>query len=124
GRVEQERVDLIKSAEGGLILDLLPALDDMERALATLPAELRGLSWVDGILLIERKLRAAFEAHGLKPIDALGKEFDPLEHEAVMSDGEAGEATTVTGEMQRGYRLHDRVLRPSLVRVGPGKKST
>src|SRR5713226_7942022 len=78
-RVEQERADLVKSAEAGLILDVLPVLDDLERALTSLPPELRGLTWVDGILLIERKLRAALDLHGLKPLDAVGKEFDPLE---------------------------------------------
>jgi molecular chaperone GrpE len=122
-RVEQERAELIKSAEAGLLHDLLPILDDLERAIASLPADLRGLTWVDGVLLIERKLTAILEHHGLKPIEALGKEFDPNEHEAVLREGEPGEATTVTGELQRGYRLNDRVLRPTLVKVGPAANS-
>lgn len=117
-RTEQERSELVRTAESGLIRELLPVLDDMERALNGLPVELRGLTWVEGILFIERKLRAILELHGLKPIEALGKEFDPYEHEAVIRDGEPGEATVVTGELQKGYRLHDRVLRPTLVRVG------
>lgn len=117
-RTEQERGDLVRMAESGLIRELLPVLDDLERALEGLPPELRGLTWVEGILFIERKLRAILELHGLKPIEALGKEFDPYEHEAVIRDGEPGEATLVTAELQRGYRLHDRVLRPTLVRVG------
>jgi molecular chaperone GrpE len=120
-RVEQERVDLVKNAEAGLIRELLPVVDDFERALNGLPPELRGLTWVEGLLLIERKLQHALELHGLQPIEALGKEFDPHEHEAVMRDGNPGDATTVVGELQRGYRLHDRVLRPTLVRVGPGQ---
>lgn len=122
-RIEQERVELLKSAEAGLIHDLLPVLDDLERAIVSLPSDLRGLTWVDGILLIERKLAAMLEQHGLRPIEAMGKEFDPNEHEAVLRDGEPGEATTVTGELQRGYRLHDRVLRPTLVKVGPASNS-
>ncbi len=122
-RTEQERSDLIKSAEASLISDLLPVLDDLERAIASLPGDLRGLTWVDGILLIERKLAAMLEQHGLKPIEALGEEFDPNEHEAVLRDGEPGEATTVTGELQTGYRLNDRVLRPTLVKVGPAANS-
>lgn len=117
-RVEQERDEFIKYAEAGLIRDLLPILDDLERALQSLPPELRGLTWVEGIALIERKIRTLLEAHGLTPIEALGKEFDPLQHEAVMRDGEPGERMVVTGELQRGYRLRDRVLRPTLVRVG------
>lgn len=117
-RVEQEREELVKAAEAGLALDLLPVLDDLDRALASLPHELAGLTWVEGILLIERKLRVVLEAHGLKPIEALDREFNPIEHEAVLRDGEPGEATVVTAELQKGYRFRDRVLRPTLVKVG------
>jgi len=78
---------------------------------------------VDGVLLIERKLAAILEQHGLTPIEALGNQFDPNEHEAVLREGEPGEATTVTAELQRGYRLNDRVLRPTLVKVGPASNS-
>ena len=122
-RVDQEKADFIKAAEAGLIHDLLPALDDLERAITSLPPEMKDLTWVQGILLIERKLAAMLEQHGLKPIEALGKQFDPNEHEAVLREGEPGEATTVTAELQRGYRLNDRVLRPTLVKVGPAQNS-
>jgi len=118
-RSEQERSELIRSAEAELVTHLLPVVDDFDRALAGLPAELHGLTWVDGILLIERKLRSVLEAHGVTPIEAVGKPFDPYEHEAVLRDGDPGEATTVVGELQKGYRIHDRVLRPTLVKVGP-----
>lgn len=118
-RTEQERADLIKSAEAGLIQDLLPVVDDLLRALSSLPPELRGLTWVEGVLLIERKLAGVLEFHGLSAIDALGKEFDPHQHEAVLTDGDSQEATVVTAELQRGYRLHDWVLRPTMVKVGP-----
>ena len=92
-------------------------VDDLERALDGLPAELKGLTWVEGIFFIDRKLRTVLELHGLKPIEAVGKEFDPYEHEAVIREGDSN-ATFVTGELQKGYRLHDRVLRPTLVKVG------
>lgn len=117
-RTEQERSELVRMAEAGLIREILPVLDDLERALEGLPPELGGLTWVEGIYFIERKLRAALDLHGLKAIEALGKEFDPYEHEAVIREGDPSEATFVTGELQRGYRLHDRVLRPTLVKVG------
>lgn len=123
-RVEQERGDLIKSAEAGLIRDLLSIVDDLDRAVSNLPPEMLQLTWVEGILLIQRKLAALLEIHGLKPIEALGKEFDPHEHEAVLRDGEPEQATVVTGELQKGYRLHDWVLRPTLVKVGPPANST
>jgi len=118
-RSEQERSELIRSAEAELVTHLLPVVDDFDRALAGLPAELHGLTWVDGILLIERKLRSVLEAHGVPPIEVVGKPFDPYEREAVLRDGDPGEATTVVGELQKGYRIHDRVLRPTLVKVGP-----
>jgi molecular chaperone GrpE len=118
-RVEQEREDLVRGAEAALTLHVLPVLDDLERALLVLPPELRGHVWVDGVLLIERKMRDVFDAHGLTSIEAVGQLFDPHLHEAVLSDGEPGEATIVTGELRRGYRLYDRVLRPTLVKVGP-----
>jgi molecular chaperone GrpE len=121
-RVEQERAEFVQAAEAALIRDLLPVVDDLERALANLPPELRGLTWVDGVELIERKLQGLLAMHGLQPIEALGKEFDPREHEAVMRDGEPGDVTLVTGEMQKGYRLNDKVLRPTLVRVGAASK--
>jgi len=122
-RVEQDKADFIKAAEAGLIHDLLPVLDDLERAIGSLPVEMRDLTWVQGVLLIERKLAALLEQRGLKPIEALGKPFDPNEHEAVLRDGEPGETNLVTGELQRGYRLNDRVLRPTLVKVGPVQNS-
>ena len=78
---------------------------------------------MQGILLIERKLRTVLEAHDVRPIEALGKEFDPQVHEAVMRDGEPGEATMVTAEFQTGYTMRDRVLRPTLVKVGPPENS-
>jgi molecular chaperone GrpE len=123
-RVEQERAELVKSAESGLIRDLLPVVDDIDRAVSSLPPEMLRLTWVEGILLIQRKLEAVLELYGLKPIDALGKEFDPHEHDAVLRDGEPEEATVVTAELQKGYRLHDWVLRPTLVKVGPPANST
>ncbi len=122
-RAEQERADIVKYAESQLILELLSALDDFDRAMETMPRDLTKFTWVQGIVLIDRKIRSILERHGLTPIEALGKEFDPYYHEAVMrEDGEAGEHTMVVAELQKGYKLHDRVLRPALVKVGPAKK--
>src|SRR5688572_12903015 len=63
-RAEQEKDELTRYAEAGLVLDLLPVVDDLDRALDGLPEELKTLSWVQGILLIERKLRTVLEGHG------------------------------------------------------------
>jgi molecular chaperone GrpE len=119
-RIEQERNETIKFANAMLTLDLLPVLDDLERALDNVTPKLAGFTWVDGIGLIYRKLRAILEGHGLTEIKALGQPFDPNLHEAVLyGDGEEGK---VIEELQKGYKLHDRVLRPTLVKVGKGKE--
>jgi molecular chaperone GrpE len=117
-RHEQERQDYVKQANAALIATLLPVLDSFDRALATMPPELRDITWVDGVLIVERQLRAVLERAGLTPIEAQGKPFDPTEHEALMHDEGSDQAEdTVTGEFQRGYKLHDRVLRPAMVKV-------
>ncbi|MDP6347131.1 MAG: nucleotide exchange factor GrpE [Dehalococcoidia bacterium] len=121
-RTEQEKEEAVRFANAMLILSMLPVLDDMERAFATISAELAGLTWVDGIRLIHRKLRAALEVSGLSDIQAVGEPFDPNLHEAVVhQDGEEG---IVLSELQKGYKLNDRVIRPTMVVVGRGGSST
>lgn len=119
-RTEQERSEAIKFANAVLVENLLAVLDDLERALENVSAKLAGLTWVDGIALIYRKLRAILEGHGLTEIKALGEAFDPNVHEAVLyGEGEDGE---VVEELQKGYKLYDRVIRPTMVKVGKGKE--
>lgn len=117
-RLEREQAEFGKLANASLIVRLLPVLDDFERAFQTVPDNLRVLTWVDGVFLIWRKLQAILEAEGLQPIEAARQPFDPSVHEAVMqeetTDHEDGQ---VISELQRGYRLHERVLRPSMVKV-------
>ncbi|MBI3953326.1 MAG: nucleotide exchange factor GrpE [Chloroflexi bacterium] len=115
-RTEQEKRDAAFFAEAVLIARLLGVADDLARALATVPASLQLFTWVEGLHLLERKLLAIFEAHGLQPIEAVGKPFDPSLHEAVSS--REGAEGMVLEELQKGYRLHDRVLRPALVVIG------
>jgi molecular chaperone GrpE len=115
-RVDDEK----RFAERWLLQDLLPVLDDFERAWGAVPRELLKLTWLEGVLQINSKLFAVLERHGVTPIETQGKEFSPLEHEAVMRDeeGDPAEQTAIVAELQRGYRLHERVLRPALVKVG------
>lgn len=119
-RSEQEKEEITRFANSSLMLSLLPILDDLERALAAIPPELAELSWVDGIKLIERKLRSNLEAQGLAEIKAVGEAFDPTLHEAVMQ-GEGDEGMVIS-ELEKGYKFHDRVIRPTMVVVGSGKK--
>jgi len=121
-RSDEEREAMTIFANALLLAKLLPVLDDFDRALESVPADVHE-GWVDGIRLVERKLLAALESEGVTPIEAVGQPFDPNLHEAVVH-----EATTdhpdnqVIGELQRGYRLRDRVLRPALVRVANNPK--
>ena len=119
-RNEQEREEIGKFANAALMLNLLPVLDDLERAFASIPTRLAKQEWVDGVRLIERKLRASLEAQGLSQIKALGEPFDPNLHEAVMQS--KGKENIVVNELQTGYKLHDRVIRPSRVVVGNGEE--
>ncbi len=119
-RIEQEREDFTKFANANLIHSILPIFDDLERAFNTMPDKLAKVSWVDGVRLIEHKLRASLEAQGLTPIEALGKPFDPKFHEAVRQD--KGKEGIIIEEFQKGYMLHDRLLRPAKVVVGNGEE--
>ncbi len=118
-RVEQERDESRRFASAALIINVLPILDDLERALGSLDARLAGLTWFEGIALIHRKILILLENAGVSIIQAEGQQFDPRYHEAVMhAEGEEGK---VLAEVQRGYLLHDRVLRPAMVVVGKAK---
>ena len=117
-RNEQEKEETNKFANSTLILSILPALDDLGRALTSIPPRLAKLSWVDGIKLIERKLQTSLEAQGLSQIKALDEPFDPNLHEA-MRQGKGKEGIVIE-EIQKGYKLHDRVIHPSKVVVGNG----
>ena len=120
-RVEQEREELARISNAALIINMLPLLDDLERALQNVDTRLAGMTWLDGIRLIQRKFQALFEMNGVTEIEADGQSFDPNVHEAVMfGEGEDGKVISV---VQKGYRLGGRVLRPALVVVGQGQKS-
>ncbi len=119
-RSEQEKEEMVQLANSVIVLSLLPILDDFERAFVSIPPRLAKMSWVDGIKLIERKLWANLEAQGLSQIKVLGEPFDPNYHEAVRQD--KGKEGIVIEELQKGYKLYDRVIRPTMVVVGNGEK--
>ena len=120
-RVEQEIQEIGKLANANLVLNLLPILDDLERALASVPDDLAEVSWVDGIRLIDRKLRGALEAMGLSRIEAIGEPFDPNIHEAVMQA--KGKEGIVVEELEKGYMFQDKIIRPTKVVVGSGEEN-
>ena len=117
-KAEQEKLEIVEFANKTLILNLLAILDDFERAFTSMPTELNELSWTEGIKLIYNKLKAILAAQGLVEIKAQGEPFDPCLHEAVMQ--QKGQEDTVIQEIQKGYKLKDKVIRCSLVTVGSG----
>lgn len=121
-RVDQERDELSRLASAALIINLLPLVDDLERALQNVDTRLAGLTWVDGVRLIYRKFQALLEMSGVTEIEADGQAFDPTVHEAVMfGEGEEGKVLSV---VQKGFKLGGRVLRPAMVVVGQAKRES
>jgi len=119
-RSEQEKGEVIEFANSALISNLLPIMNDLERAFASVPAELDESNWTEGIKLIYNKFKATLEAQGLAEIKAEGEPFDPHLHEAVMQ--KEGEEGMVVEETQKGYKFRGKVIRPSLVIVGKGEE--
>jgi molecular chaperone GrpE len=119
-RMEQERSELGRLANASLVINLLPLVDDLDRALRTVDTKLAGLTWIDGVWLIYRKFQALLENVGVKEIPAEGLPFDPKVHEAISeAPGEEGQVVSV---VQKGYSLGERVVRPAMVIVGTGNK--
>ena len=121
-RTEQERQEFNSYANANIILGLLPVIDDLERALDAVPAKYAKHDWVEGVRLVERKFKTILEGQGVKPIKAMGEAFDPSFHEALRQG--RGEEGVVIEEFQKGYMLHDKLLRPARVVVGDGEVET
>jgi molecular chaperone GrpE len=120
-RTAEDRERELGLASELLLRKLLAVADDFDRALDAMPADLKGVGWIEGIVLLDRKLRALLESEGVTPIESVGRAFDPREHEAIASVPETGRPDgEVVDEIQRGYRVRDRVLRPALVAVAGG----
>jgi molecular chaperone GrpE len=124
-RTRQELADRTQYANEELLRKLLPILDNFKRALDHAPDGI-DRSWFEGIKLVARQFEDTLQAQGLSTIPAVGEKFDPNQHEAIASEEtDEHEEGTVVEELQPGYRLHNRVLRPTLVKVAhpPALKS-
>ena len=107
-----------------LVLDLLSVMDNLERALQTAESGNNSGGLLDGIRMVHQQLQSALTRHGLQPIAAEGKPFDPELHEALMEQPSADKPPrTVLQELQKGYRWHDRVVRPTRVIVSTAAKT-
>jgi len=117
-RTQREKEELVKFASAELIIRLLPVLDNFERAIAAAKSSGDFEALAKGVDMIHRQLLQVLEQEGLKPMETVGQPFNPEFHEAVMrvESGEYEEGTVVE-ELQRGYMLKDRVIRPAMVKV-------
>lgn len=117
-RLERQRMEAYVNANAEVAVRLLPIVDDFERALENASPTIESDGWYSGIELIYRKLLNVLESMGVSRIEAIGQPFDPNLHEALGQEpSDEFDSGLVTREMQRGYRLGDRVIRPSLVYV-------
>ena len=128
-RMETEKSNLLKYGNQRLLVRLLPILDELEMAVEQSPDGAASDSWLEGFRLINRKLQALLELEGVERVEALGKPFDPAEHEAVHEQQSADIADGHVLMVYRdGYKISDRVLRPAQVVVavndGPAPDDT
>jgi molecular chaperone GrpE len=117
-RTQKEKAELVKYATEGLVEQLLPVLDNFERAADAAQANPDIAAFSQGVDMIFRQLLTALNKEGLKAIEALGQPFDPNLHEAVLRvESEEHPENTVIEELQKGYYLKEKVLRPCMVKV-------
>ncbi|MGC7870124.1 nucleotide exchange factor GrpE [Desulfosporosinus sp. SYSU MS00001] len=117
-RTQKEKTEIVKYASEQLVSELLPVLDNFERATSSAQNNPDITVFSQGVDMILRQLQTALSKVGLKPMEAVGQPFDPNLHEAVMRvESEDHPENTVVEELQKGYFLKEKVLRPSMVKV-------
>jgi len=117
-RVQLDKQAAEKYRSQSLVSDILPALDNFERAMQVEASDEQMKSLLQGMEMVYRQLLEALTKEGVEAIEAVGKQFDPHEHQAVMQvEDSEFESNAVVEEFQKGYKLKDRVIRPSMVKV-------
>ncbi len=117
-RTDREKQAMFETGAKSIIEKILPVVDNFERGLATVPEEQKEDPFVDGMNRIYKQLLTELENMGVKPIEAVGCEFDPNLHNAVMQvESEEYESGVIAQELQKGYTYHDTVVRHSMVAV-------
>lgn len=121
-RSDEERKEWSRYTLTSVIVNYLPVLDDLDRALASVDADIADHRWVEGVRMVERKFRTVLESSGVQPIEAEGATFDPAMHEAISyAPGPEGSVVAV---VQAGYTVDGRVIRPARVVVGSGQPAS
>jgi molecular chaperone GrpE len=120
-RTERDRLALSDAITAGVLEDLLPIVDDLERALKADPGGEGVEAYRRGVELVLKQLEDTLRKRGVKPIESLGADFDPYYHQAVSHEPAEGRREgEIIEEFRRGYMLGDRLLRPSMVKVAKG----
>jgi molecular chaperone GrpE len=123
-RSAREREDAVRFGTEKLVRDLLPVVDNLERAVTAASERGSDPSLTEGVALVRKTVLDALERHGVSRVAAAGERFDPSHHEAVAHiESEEHEPNAVIAEHQPGYRLHDRLLRPAMVTVSKGSSA-
>ncbi len=122
-RSELDRSMLMNIAKAEVVKELLPILDDLQRALDSTPEDIADNSWVKGLAQVNKQIEAKMSELDISKIEALGREFDPNLHEAIGFEDGDGEDEVVIEELRSGYKLGSEVLRPSMVKVGKSNSS-
>ena len=120
-RLERERTEGICFANESLIREMLPVVDNLERAIDHAPKDAEGDSLLEGVRMTAKSFLDVLAKFGCAPFDSVGKPFDPKYHEAIMQQEAPDQPeNTVIQEFQKGYTIHDRLLRPAMVIVSKG----
>ena len=121
-RAEREKEESLKYALESFVKELIPTIDSIERAIQSTKESQDFDALVEGVEMIHKGFLSAFEKRGVTPIEAVNELFDPMQHEAVLHvESEDVPENRVIEEWQKGYMLHNRVIRPSMVSVSKGK---
>ena len=117
-RTAREKAEFLKFAHEGLLLEFLPVLDNLERALGAARTEVGSTPLLEGLDMIARLFRSVLEKAGVRPMETVGRTFDPAYHQAVAQvETSQRDANLVVEEIQKGYLIEGRVLRPAMVKV-------
>ena len=117
-RSEKEKTAMFETGARSVIEKMLPVIDNFERGLAMIPEEEKDTTFADGMNKISKQMVTELDGLGVKPIEAVGKEFDPNLHNAVMQvESDEYESGVIAQELQKGYTYHDTVVRHSMVAV-------
>ncbi|MEI6237200.1 MAG: nucleotide exchange factor GrpE [Candidatus Saccharibacteria bacterium] len=116
-RVEDERIKLVQTGKEQAVIALLPVIDNIERAVAHEPDDIKNHAWVQGVTALAKQLDGQLDAIGLKAINDIGESFNPIRHEAVVLEDGDGNTEVIAEVIQTGYQFGDTIIRPAIVKV-------